>query len=532
MDKMLQCMGKFKKTVKFHLSARNCKQLLKMMSTVPLNMPHRDIGAQVHTIRLGSLRATPTTWKKTIAILRDTPALQNLAINNNTLNTDTFRQLCACIRDTNSLHTSLKKIDFSSCVIQPHKALMLTTAISKTSNVQQLRLANCHMQELSVAGFCENTSTLSMLELLDLSGNMITDDTPLSVHDFLIRNQKTLLDARIAFCAMQNAAPIVHGLSSCAHLTHVDLSSNGIEYSDKNMDAIHALARAIPEKLPSLTSLDLRHNVMKHAGIACLWEAMSKQQKQRQTVRLYADDNYISAPSDKTQHPHITDAISAMAHKVSHLHIGSNKIGQKTLQDIARALIPSSAPPAIRSLCINGTFEDTVHPKPFLTNLLATSPALGTLNLAANDIGPLTAESITTALLHSRAPITRLSMAHNPLGHHAVVSLAQMLAKKPTLKELLIANTAAHTPGCTAVLSLFISNPEFSVLDIRSNRAEVQELDIGSTLQAMLQQSATRCACIQMEDNLMERGVTRALRKSFPLTFTPCTYDRSSSWTK
>ena len=247
----------------------------------------------------------------------------------------------------------------------------------------------------------KNSGSLTAVDLVCIRS---CTSSPLTLSDLLAAGAASGLATRLrqltsieveAACAAQQA----QALQQCTGLTHLDISSIGIQ------ECLEVELAAALQAMPRLTRLRV-----------CGYYLRSQ--------------HFVSALASAVQYPT----------QLQHLHLARNVMGIAALAALVPAL---SAMPALQTLVVDGNNvypDDRVAWVEALCALLSVVPGLTHLNVANSSL-----QEEGTALL---APVLRgmtclqhLDLSHNAVGNRGMAALAPALAALPNLQTL-------HLSGC------------------------------------------------------------------------------------
>ena len=157
---------------------------------------------------------------------------------------------CVTMTGAVSVLTSLKYLDLHSSVVS---SSTLAGTIKNNINLQHLNIADCKMSE-SMLEVADSISSLSMLEYLNLSGHLMTEEIANIIAGVVNKNSQLKYFA-ISKCLIENngLVRIFKALQCCKYLFHLDVS-----YTTINELAAFQLAETIKKSI-SLTFVGSNH---------------------------------------------------------------------------------------------------------------------------------------------------------------------------------------------------------------------------------------------------------------------------------
>ncbi|XP_069371809.1 dynein regulatory complex subunit 5 isoform X2 [Paralichthys olivaceus] len=220
-------------------------------------------------------------------------------------------------------------------------------------------------------------------------------------------------ECRMFKMSHQDCVSLAMALRSCKTLKVLRLHLSHIDDMNCNLLVKHLLAH------PTLTELDLSHNVIRDAGARAVGKLLNKSK----LMVLNMFDNEITDPGAEA----IAHALSKNSTLVS-LNLCLNRLGDKGGQAIGNALLNNNT---LRHLNL-GANEVTGPTAITLSKVIAQNNTLRSINLYGNNLGEDGGKALEEALSHNTS-VTECDIRLTEIDEQIVSAINQVVLKNQVL---------------------------------------------------------------------------------------------------
>lgn len=305
-----------------------------------------------------------------------------------------------------------------------------------------------------------------------LSGKSFGDDSAQVAADALQRASSTLTHLDISDIiasrpedeAKRALNTIASALSSCKHLTYINLSDNalgakGIQAvgqllsGQENLehlffcnnglaaDAGNLITSALTETTPtSLLTLHFHNNLLETAGAVALGPVIESSPKLN-------DFRFSSLRLARDGSVHVCKAIKpCMSTTLRRLNLSDNAFGHEGATALAEALRDA---PFLTTLLVSDVLLGDEGVQLVCDALVEGAPKLEVLDISANEMGLEGARGLARLMAVGR--LTEVQAEDNELGNAGAARLAKSIVKSATLQKVDVSGSEIHSRGALAL---------------------------------------------------------------------------------
>eukprot|EP00961_Rhodomonas_salina_P173959 2346045-Rhodomonas_salina.1 len=476
--------------------------------------------------------------KRVCRLLQQTTRLRELHFHCDHLTAASWKGLAVLSKGHLCLQSSLEKLSVCKTFLKKESVQHLASFLQPLTSLGTLSLSDSFFRAADVSPVCTALVSHTQVKELCLFGNNLqSDDGALYVSDVIRTNCSKLQSLNLGFCGLDDSCigSVVQACLQCTQLTYMNLSQNGLNYTEGWAGGgVWVLARGL-HMLPFLTYLDVSSNCIGCAGV----EGLLRGFERRDEIFLSKRESSSSSSGARLDgigccgalwlnvgHNYVTEALDVcsesspwhwafsrlqgldishnplndkIAHIVSGFMFSSGSSGSSSGRGVGYrgclSSFSSSFPSALRSLVLSATVVSFPIISCVSPLLQLQQGCLLELDLRGNGLTAHNALQLGFALSLYGGSLKILDVGDNPLyddGCSSIIDAFFSLQQRsfssclrpfvPSLVHLGLENSYAGEKSCGRAIELFTLYSSLVCLNLKGNACYLPSLSLGPKL--------------------------------------------------